>query len=62
MHIISKITNPNFRGCDFMKAKDAWKNFKKTGEIEDYLEYCKLKRLEEQEFGKKPENKWNNHR
>lgn len=44
-----------------MDQKDAWKNFEKTGEIVDYLEYCKLKKMEEQKIGKKPESKWNNY-
>lgn len=43
-----------------MNRKDAWKNFEKTGEISDYLEYCKYRKLEEQKFGKKFKSKWNN--
>lgn len=43
-----------------MNKKEAWKNFEKTGEITDYLEYCKYRRMEEQSGGKKSENKWNN--
>ena len=43
-----------------MNEKDAWKNFEKTGEITDYLEYCKYRRMEEAEFGKESKGKWNN--
>lgn len=45
-----------------MNEKEAWKNFEKTGEITDYLEYCKYRRMEEQNFGQKSESKWNNNR
>lgn len=41
-----------------MNPKEAWKNFEKTGEIADYLEYCKYKKMEE-ERGKKSKSKWN---
>lgn len=30
-----------------MNKKAAWEKFKKTGKVEDYLEYAKLKRSEE---------------
>ena len=43
-----------------MDKNEAWKNFVKTGEIEDYLEYCKFRRLEEQALGEKSKSKWNN--
>ncbi len=43
-----------------MNLKEAWKNFEKTGNIEDYLEFCKYKRMEEAKLGKKPQSKWNN--
>ena len=43
-----------------MNIKQAWKNFEKTGEIADYLEYCKHKDKEEQKGGKKSKSKWNN--
>jgi len=44
------------------RQKDAWKNFEKTGEITDYLEYCRIKRQEELEFGEESKSKWNNNR
>ena len=50
----------NSRGCDFMDMKEAWKIFEKTGDIADYLEFCKYKRMEELELGKTSESKWNN--
>ena len=43
-----------------MNLKEAWKNFEKTGNITDYLEFCKYKSMEEQKIGKKSESKWNN--
>ena len=43
-----------------MNVKKAWGKFKKTGEITDYLEYCKCRKMEEVELGKKLEGKWNN--
>ena len=43
-----------------MNPKKAWKNFEKTGEIADYLEYCKYRKMEEVELGKKLKSKWNN--
>ena len=43
-----------------MYKKEAWKNFEKTGEITDYLEFCKYRRTEEAELGKELKNKWNN--
>lgn len=43
-----------------MDRKEAWKNFEKTGEITDYLEYCKYRKTEEQDFGKESKSKWNN--
>jgi len=43
------------------RMKQAWKNFEKTGEITDYLEYCKYRRMEEQNIGQEPESKWNNY-
>ncbi|MBR2290011.1 MAG: hypothetical protein IJ867_05330 [Clostridia bacterium] len=45
-----------------MNKQDAWKNFEKTGEITDYLEYCKIRKMEDAELGQKSESKWNNHR
>ena len=45
-----------------MNRQDAWKNFEKTGQIEDYLEYCKFKRQEEQVLGEESKSKWNNNR
>ena len=36
-----------------MDEKNAWKAFEKTGEISDYLEYCKHKKSEEAKFGEK---------
>ena len=42
-----------------MNQKEAWKIFEKTGEITDYLEYCKYKRMEETKVGQKPKTKWN---
>lgn len=45
-----------------MNKKSAWKNFEKSGEIADYLEYCKYKDKEEQVLGEKPKSKWNNNR
>ena len=35
-----------------MDKKEAWKNFEKTGDISDYLEFCKYKKEEENHFGK----------
>ena len=43
-----------------MNEKEAWKNFAKTGNIADYLEFCKYKKMEEVELGKTSESKWNN--
>ena len=44
-----------------MDGKEAWRNFEKTGEIADYLEFCKHRKMEEQTIGKKSEGKWNNY-
>ena len=44
-----------------MNKKEAWKNFEKTGEITDYLEFCKHRKMEEAGRGKEPESKWNNY-
>ena len=43
-----------------MNKKDAWKNFEKTGDITDYLEFCKYKKMEETTGGKEFESKWDN--
>ena len=43
-----------------MDMKQAWKNFEKSGDITDYLEFCKCKRMEEGDLGKTSESKWNN--
>ncbi len=43
-----------------MNKKEAWKIFEKTGEITDYLEFCKYKKMEEVSLGKELESKWNN--
>ena len=44
-----------------MNRKDAWKNFEKTGDITDYLEFCKHRRMEkENRFGKEFKSEWNN--
>ena len=43
-----------------MKKTEAWKRFEKTGDITDYLEFCKHRRLEEAERGKELESKWDN--
>ncbi len=42
-----------------MDKKVAWSNFLKTGEINDYLEFCKYKNTEENISGKEFESKWN---
>jgi len=42
-----------------MNEKEAWKEFIKTGEIDDYLIYCKYRNEEEQKVGKKSKSKWN---
>lgn len=43
-----------------MNKKDAWKNFIKTGDISDYLEFCKFKQIEEAQNGKELKSEWNN--
>ncbi len=43
-----------------MDKKTAWSNFVKTGEITDYLEFCKYKNMEENKLGKEFESEWNN--
>ena len=43
-----------------MNQKTAWKNFEKSGEIADQLEYRKCEEKEEQVLGKKSKSKWNN--
>lgn len=35
-----------------MNKKKAWNKFVKTGEINDYLEFCKYKNMEETVSGK----------
>ncbi len=30
------------------KSKDAWEQFEKTGHIEAYLEYCRLKKRDDE--------------
>ena len=43
-----------------MDMKQAWKKFEKTGEIADYLEFCKYKKTEDSICGKELESKWDN--
>ena len=43
-----------------MDIKEAWKNFEKTGNITDYLEFCKYRRMEEASIGKEFKGEWNN--
>ena len=43
-----------------MDINKAWKKFEKTGDIMDYLEFCKYKKTEETKFGQEPKSKWNN--
>lgn len=45
-----------------MNSKIAWKNFEKSGSLKDYLEYCKYKKMEGQEFGENSQGKWSNYR
>jgi hypothetical protein len=47
-------------GSEIMDKKLAWNNFLKTGEINDYLEFCKCRSMEENTSGKKLESEWNN--
>jgi hypothetical protein len=35
-----------------MDKKTAWGKFVKTGDIDDYLEFCKCRKMEEKESGK----------
>lgn len=43
-----------------MDKNDAWKNFEKTGEIADYLEYCRHRKMEDTKLGQKSKSEWNN--
>jgi hypothetical protein len=43
-----------------MNKKIAWKNFLKTGEVNDYLEFCKYRKMEENISGKKLKSEWDN--
>jgi hypothetical protein len=43
-----------------MDKKIAWSNFLKSGEVSDYLEFCKYRNMEENISGKKLEGKWDN--
>lgn len=45
-----------------MDKKLAWNNFLKTGGVDDYLEFCKYKNMEENKFGKKLESEWDSNR
>ena len=42
-----------------MNMKNAWKKFTQTGEITDYLEFCKYKKTEETICGKELKSKRN---
>lgn len=46
-----------------MDKKIAWDTFKKTGNIDAYLQFCKLKNMEESlniDSNETVESKWNN--
>ena len=45
-----------------MDVKQAWKNFEKTGDITDYLEFCKQRKMEENSGGKEFKSEWDNNR
>ena len=43
-----------------MDIKSAWSKFAKSGEITDYLEFCKCKNMGENISGQDSKSKWNN--
>ena len=51
MYIFLKFTNDNFNkehiGDDFMLEKMAWNTFKNTGNIDTFMEYLKITKLQE---------------
>ena len=58
---IFKTAKDNFKDVMFLDKKTAWSNFEKSGEIADYLEFCKQKNIEEKDvFGEELKGKWDN--